>query len=109
MNHPVAQAFRLGLPVSGGPAASALRAPARLAEAKRRREGPHPHVQSIARFVDAESPLAGLRVAYLIESDGPGGAERVVADLAKSVQALGGQSVVFVPAEGEGWLANEVA
>jgi glycosyltransferase involved in cell wall biosynthesis len=50
-----------------------------------------------------------LRIAQLIESDGPGGAERVVIDLAKGFQAAGSQSVVFLPADGEGWLARQLA
>ena len=50
-----------------------------------------------------------LRIAQLIESDGPGGAERVVADLATNLQAAGAESVVFVPANGEGWLARQLA
>ena len=53
--------------------------------------------------------LARLRVAQLIESDGPGGAERIVADLAMSLQAGGAHSVAFVPAAGEGWLARQMA
>jgi glycosyltransferase involved in cell wall biosynthesis len=52
--------------------------------------------------------LAGLRVAHLIESDGPGGAERVVAHLAGALQAAGAWNVVFLPADGEGWLAREL-
>jgi len=49
-----------------------------------------------------------LRIAQLIESDGPGGAERVVIDLATGFQAAGSQSVVFLPADGEGWLARQL-
>src|SRR5262249_1038046 len=49
-----------------------------------------------------------MRVAQLIESDGPGGAERVVADLATQLQADGAHSVVFVPTNGEGWLARQL-
>jgi glycosyltransferase involved in cell wall biosynthesis len=49
------------------------------------------------------------RIAQLIESDGPGGAERVVAQLAMALQHGGAESVVFVPAEGEGWIADELA
>jgi glycosyltransferase involved in cell wall biosynthesis len=49
-----------------------------------------------------------VRIAQLIESDGPGGAERVVADLATHLQASGAQSVIFVPAAGEGWLSRQV-
>lgn len=53
--------------------------------------------------------LTGLRIAHLIESDGPGGAERVVAQLATAYQAAGAGNVVFLPAEGEGWLARQLA
>jgi glycosyltransferase involved in cell wall biosynthesis len=49
-----------------------------------------------------------VRFAHLIESDGPGGAERVVASLAVELQSAGAENVVFVPAAGEGWLANEL-
>jgi len=52
--------------------------------------------------------LDGLAVAQLIESDGPGGAERVVARMAAALQAGGARAVVFVPANGEGWLAREL-
>jgi glycosyltransferase involved in cell wall biosynthesis len=50
-----------------------------------------------------------LRIAQLIESDGPGGAERVVVDLATRLQAAGAETVVFLPARGEGWLAGQLA
>ena len=53
--------------------------------------------------------LAGLRLAHLIECDGPGGAERVVAQLAGEFQARGAASVVFLPANGDGWLARQLA
>jgi glycosyltransferase involved in cell wall biosynthesis len=49
-----------------------------------------------------------LRIAQLIESDGPGGAEQVVADLAVDLQESGAESVVFLPARGEGWLARQL-
>jgi glycosyltransferase involved in cell wall biosynthesis len=52
--------------------------------------------------------LSGLRIAHLIESDGPGGAERVVADLAAAFQARGATSVVFLPKDGDGWLARQL-
>ncbi len=55
-----------------------------------------------------ERPLEGVGVAQLIESDGPGGAERVVSDLARALQNLGARSVVFLPANGEGWLARQL-
>lgn len=49
-----------------------------------------------------------LGVAHLIETDGPGGAERVVVELATSLQAAGAYNVVFLPANGEGWLAEQL-
>jgi len=52
--------------------------------------------------------MSALRIAHLIESDGPGGAERVVAQLAWALQASGVWNVVFLPAGGEGWLAREL-
>ena len=52
--------------------------------------------------------LGRLRIAHLIESDGPGGAERVLARLAMALQASGAHNVVFLPANGEGWLAAEL-
>ncbi len=52
--------------------------------------------------------VSRLRVAHLIESDGPGGAERVVAQLATALQAEGASNVAFLPARGEGWLARQL-
>jgi hypothetical protein len=52
---------------------------------------------------------AGLRIAHLIECDGPGGAERVVAHLATTLQAAGAYNLAILPANGEGWLARELA
>jgi glycosyltransferase involved in cell wall biosynthesis len=49
-----------------------------------------------------------MRIAHLIESDGPGGAERVVAHLAASLQAAGAWNVAFLPAGGEGWLGRQL-
>jgi len=48
-------------------------------------------------------------IAHLIESDGPGGAERIVAVLAQALQEAGARNVVFLPEQGEGWLARELA
>lgn len=53
--------------------------------------------------------IRGLRIAHLIESDGPGGAERMVADFAIRLQAAGCQNVAVLPAGGEGWLARQMA
>src|SRR5712691_4218150 len=52
--------------------------------------------------------LHKLRFAHLIESDGPGGAERMLASVATELQAAGSRNVVIVPAAGEGWLAREL-
>jgi glycosyltransferase involved in cell wall biosynthesis len=49
-----------------------------------------------------------LRVAHLIESSGPGGAERIVADLATSFQAADTENVVFLPRDGEDWLRRQL-
>ena len=62
----------------------------------------------MARVTGAAFDLTRLRVAHLIESDGPGGAERVVADLATHLQTCGAWNVVFLPADGEGWLARQL-
>jgi glycosyltransferase involved in cell wall biosynthesis len=53
--------------------------------------------------------LRGVRFAHLIESDGPGGAERMLASLAFQLQAAGAENLAILPAEGEGWLARELA
>jgi len=52
--------------------------------------------------------LRGVRLAHLIETDGPGGAERMVASLATSLQRMGVDNILIVPADGEGWLADEL-
>jgi glycosyltransferase involved in cell wall biosynthesis len=59
-------------------------------------------------MIAAPLDASGLRLAHLIESDGPGGAERVVADLATEFQAAGAANVVFLPANGDGWLARQL-
>ncbi len=56
----------------------------------------------------AVTRLQGVCIAHLIESDGPGGAERMVASLAARLQAAGLENVVIAPAAGEGWLAREL-
>lgn len=59
-------------------------------------------------MVSSHGDVTGLRIAHLIESDGPGGAERVVVHLATALQAAGAWNVVFLPPNGEGWLAREL-
>lgn len=58
---------------------------------------------------DALAAIRGIRIAHLIESDGPGGAERTVVNLARALHAAGCPGVIVVPARGEGWLAQEAA
>ena len=53
--------------------------------------------------------LERVRFAHLIESDGPGGAERMLASMATALQEAGHHNVVFVPDGGEGWLARELS
>jgi len=57
----------------------------------------------------AARDISGLRIAQLIGSDGPGGAERVVVHLSRALQARGAETVVFLPRNGEGWLERELA
>src|SRR2546425_13369313 len=52
--------------------------------------------------------VTGLRIAHVIETDGPGGAERVLAHLSTALQAAGAYNVAFLPADGEGWLARRL-
>ncbi|HEX4632330.1 MAG TPA: glycosyltransferase [Gemmatimonadales bacterium] len=52
--------------------------------------------------------LRGVSIAHLIEMDGPGGAERLVALLAGAVADGGARSIAFLPEGGEGWLTREL-
>src|SRR5256712_11980746 len=52
--------------------------------------------------------VTGLRIAHVIETDGPGGAERVLAHLSTALQAAGAYNVAFLPADGAGWLARQL-
>lgn len=52
--------------------------------------------------------LARVRVAQVIESDGPGGAERVLAELSGALSNAGLAVVGVLPMTGEGWLAREL-
>ena len=51
----------------------------------------------------------GTCIAHLIETNGPGGAERMLASVATELQAAGIRNVLIAPAEGEGWLQRELA
>lgn len=52
--------------------------------------------------------VTGLRIAHLIDTSGPGGAERVLAQLSRALQASGAHNVAVLPADGEDWLAREL-
>jgi L-malate glycosyltransferase len=49
----------------------------------------------------------GLRIALLLESDGPGGAERMLILLAEAMRRRGHHVIPVGPAEGTGWLAAQ--
>ena len=57
---------------------------------------------------DSLRAIRGARIAQLIEVDEPGGAERMVADLATELARGGSPEVVFLPRNGEGWLAKQI-
>ena len=52
--------------------------------------------------------IRGRRIAHLIESDGPGGAERMVATMAAGFESAGCPGVAVLPVRGEGWLAAQL-
>lgn len=52
--------------------------------------------------------LRGEHIAHVIESSGPGGAERMVAELARAQRQLGAQATVFIPRAREPWLASQL-
>jgi len=52
--------------------------------------------------------LPGLRIAHLIETNGPGGAERMLVQLVTELQAAGCHNTVIAPAGGEGWLQQQL-
>lgn len=58
---------------------------------------------------DNVKTLRGLRIAHLIETNGPGGAERMLVHMAAELQAAGCHTVVVAPARGEGWLPEQLA
>src|SRR5690349_12662310 len=60
------------------------------------------------RRAESWGRLRGVSIAHLIEMDGPGGAERLVALLAGAVAVGGANSVAFLPEGGEGWLTREL-
>ncbi|HKR54915.1 MAG TPA: hypothetical protein VJS20_01345, partial [Gemmatimonadales bacterium] len=61
-----------------------------------------------SRRAESWQRLRGVSIAHLIEMDGPGGAERLVALIAGAVAVGGANSVAFLPEGGEGWLTREL-
>ena len=57
---------------------------------------------------DQAASLSGVRIAQVIECDGPGGAERVVAHLCKALTARGAEVVAFMPLGRDGWLGQQL-
>lgn len=56
----------------------------------------------------APGALDGLRIAQLLESDGPGGAEQVVVHLSRRLAEAGAELTVYVPARGQGWIRTQL-
>src|SRR6185503_6161375 len=61
------------------------------------------------RRAHAGTHVTPIRFAHLIECDGPGGAERMLASLVGALQGAGHENLVILPAAGEGWLARELS
>lgn len=55
------------------------------------------------------SRLRGLRIAHLIETDGPGGAERMLVHMITELEAAGCHNVVVLPVGAEGWISRQLA
>jgi len=51
-------------------------------------------------------PLRPLRIAMMLESDGPGGAEMMVFRLTEELRQRGHTVIPVGPADGCGWLAD---
>ncbi len=55
------------------------------------------------------TPVSGLCIAHLIETNGPGGAERMLVHMVRELQDSGCRSIVIAPAGGEQWLEHQLA
>lgn len=53
--------------------------------------------------------LSELRIAHLIETNGPGGAERMLVHMVQELEAAGCSNVVVLPAGGEEWVQQQLA
>ena len=58
---------------------------------------------------DDSSRLRGLRIVHLIETDAPGGAERMLVHMITELEAAGCHNVVVLPRGGEGWISGQLA
>jgi glycosyltransferase involved in cell wall biosynthesis len=56
--------------------------------------------------LDVKSPDKGLRIAMMLDSDGPGGAEMMVFRLSEELRQGGHTVVPVLPRDGVGWLGN---
>src|SRR5690606_22862581 len=56
----------------------------------------------------ADRALAGLRIAQLIETGGPGGAERIFVHLSRELAAQGAEVTAFIPRREVSWLREEL-
>lgn len=65
-------------------------------------------MSAAASEATALEALRGLRIGALIGTDGPGGAERVFSLICRILAESGVEVVPFVPADGEGWLDQEL-
>ncbi|HLB54001.1 MAG TPA: hypothetical protein VJK71_02750, partial [Gemmatimonadales bacterium] len=62
---------------------------------------------SVAADPSGRDAPAQKTVALLLESDGPGGAERMLLLLAEELRRRGWEVVPVGPARGTGWLAGQ--
>jgi glycosyltransferase involved in cell wall biosynthesis len=56
--------------------------------------------------VDVAKPYKSLRIAMMLDSDGPGGAEVVVFRLSEELRRLGHTVIPVLPRDGVGWLGD---
>lgn len=59
-------------------------------------------------MITRASAPRGRRIALLLETDGPGGAEQVVVHLAERLVARGHRPLLCVPRNGEGWIRERL-
>ena len=70
---------------------------------------PPASMRSPGQAGDDLARLRGLHVAHLIETDGPGGAERILVQMITELQAAGCHNLVVLPTGAEGWISRQLA